>query len=81
MLKIAQFTQTLHNNNKEKTMTKKDHILTLIFIFVVTFGYFGWFMAELDNQMLQQELASLKYNSTEIRGLHKWAQLNQLQKS
>lgn len=52
-------------------MTKKDHTLTFIFIFVVTLGYFGWFMAELDNQMLQQELASLKYNSSEIRGLHK----------
>lgn len=53
---------------KEK---KQEYILTLLFIFVVTFGYFGWFLAELDNQMLQQELTSLKYNSTEIRGLQK----------
>ena len=52
-------------------MTKKDHILTFVFIFVVTLGYFGWFMAELDNELLQQELASLKYNSNEIRGPHK----------
>ena len=56
---------------KEKVMTKKDHALTFIFIFVVTLGYFGWFMAELDNELLQQELASLKYNSSEIRGPHK----------
>lgn len=52
-------------------MKKQDHFLTFVFIFVVTFGYFGWFIAELDNQILQQELASLKYNSSEIRGLHK----------
>ena len=52
-------------------MTKKDHALTLIFIFVVTLGYFGWFIAEMDNQVLQQELASLKYKSNEIRGLRK----------
>ena len=52
-------------------MTKKDHALTFIFIFVVTFGYFGWYMAELDNELLQQELTSLKYTSSEIRGLNK----------
>lgn len=53
---------------KEK---KQEYILTLIFIFVVTLGYFGWFMAELDNELLQQELDSLKYNNSEIRELHK----------
>ncbi|MEG2445804.1 MAG: hypothetical protein RSA22_03895 [Acinetobacter sp.] len=52
-------------------MKKEDFILTVVFVFVVTFGYFGWFMAELDNQVLQQKLASLKYNSSEIQGLHK----------
>ncbi|MCY6411966.1 hypothetical protein QTA56_07445 [Acinetobacter sp. VNH17] len=52
-------------------MKKQDYFLTFLLIFVVTFGYFGWFIAELDNQILQQELASLKYNSSEIRGLHK----------
>lgn len=52
-------------------MTKKDHALTFVFIFVVTLGYFGWFMAELDNQLLQQELASLKYSSGEIKELRK----------
>ncbi|ENX02677.1 hypothetical protein F900_01123 [Acinetobacter modestus] len=52
-------------------MKKEDFILTVVFVFVVTFGYFGWYMAELDNELLQQELTSLKYTSSEIRGLNK----------
>ncbi|MFW1840028.1 hypothetical protein ACG9XS_15975 [Acinetobacter gyllenbergii] len=42
---------------------KKETVLTHILIFVIVFGYFGWFMAELDNQTLQQQLTSLKYNN------------------
>ena len=53
---------------KDKTMTKKDHALTFIFIFVVTLGYFGWFMAELDNELLQQELASLNTTAVKFEG-------------
>ncbi|MCJ0830419.1 hypothetical protein MN869_18555 [Acinetobacter sp. NIPH1876] len=49
-------------------MKKDDFILTFVFIFVVTFGYFGWFMAELDNQALQQQITTLKYDN-EIKGL------------
>ncbi|WP_277560683.1 hypothetical protein [Acinetobacter beijerinckii] len=44
---------------KEKQQTLIAHIL----IFVVVFGYFGWFMAEADNKQLRKEIVSIKYKA------------------
>ncbi|KCX14489.1 hypothetical protein QWI44_12925 [Acinetobacter pittii] len=43
-------------------MNKSKSMLELICIFLIFFAFFGWFMAEQDNEILRQELVSLKHN-------------------
>ncbi len=42
---------------------KKQTVLTHILIFVIVFGYFGWFTAEYDNKQLRKEIVSIKYKA------------------
>ncbi len=42
---------------------KKQTVLTHILIFVIVFGYFGWFTAEYDNKQLRKEIISIKYKA------------------
>lgn len=44
-------------------MQKENQFLAYICIFLICFGYGGWYFAELDNEALRQELVSLKYGS------------------
>lgn len=44
-------------------MNKSGTALGLIAIFLIFLGFFGWFMAEQDNEILRNELVSLKYGS------------------
>jgi|LULS01.1.fsa_nt_gb hypothetical protein len=41
----------------------KQTLLTHILIFVIVFGYFGWFIAECDNKLLRKEILSMKYKA------------------
>ncbi|MFW1760581.1 hypothetical protein [Acinetobacter calcoaceticus] len=40
----------------------RANFFTLLFLFVSAFGYMQWFFAEQDNQILRDELVSLKHN-------------------
>ncbi|MFV5613347.1 hypothetical protein VXQ97_01285 [Acinetobacter baumannii] len=44
-------------------MDKSELILGSITIFLIFFAFFGWFMAEQDNEILRQELVSIKYSA------------------
>lgn len=44
-------------------MQNENKILAFICIFALSFGYIGWFFAEQDNELLRQELVSIKYNN------------------
>ncbi|BFM53289.1 hypothetical protein J7S89_00395 [Acinetobacter baumannii] len=46
---------------KAKRRANEVLIIVYVLIFIVGFGFFGWAMAEQDNQMLREELVSLKY--------------------
>lgn len=43
-------------------MDKSNKPLGLIAIFLIFFGFFGWYIAEQDNEILRNELVSLKHN-------------------
>ncbi|AOP63355.1 hypothetical protein DU202_02192 [Acinetobacter baumannii DU202] len=41
----------------------RANFFTLLFLFVAIFGYTQWFFAEQDNEILRQELVSIKYSA------------------
>lgn len=42
-------------------MKKENQSLAYICIFLICFGYIGWFFAEADNRQLRRELITTKY--------------------
>lgn len=46
-----------------KQKENKQTALTHVLIFVIVFGYFGWFMAEADNKHLRKEIVLIKYKA------------------
>ncbi len=44
-------------------MKAENQFLVFMCIFLICFGYFGWFTAELDNKQLRKEIVSIKYKA------------------
>ncbi len=42
-------------------MKNESNLFQLLFFFLTIFSFFGWYMAETDNEILRQELATQSY--------------------